>query len=693
MEAGTSTLGLGSCTAVCEPTQQYEVRHISTSKAHIVDENERIVEAVISTAHVDRLGTRIHPRGVQYDNFMRYGTVLFNHRQDFPIGRCLKITATDTELRALWQFANFSHKPAEEWGEIGKKVEDLWYLYKNGYLMSYSIGFLPLQVKGIDILKSELWEFSLVAIPANPFALALDEKAQRCFRAILRGSNPEEPNWKQFAQLFQQAVREEIRSIAQKDVAMMPTNESAIGEYNDNDVVETRAVKVNTKGRSHANALIEANKIDYDSDWEFTAEDGNRLLGPNGDDWEEYSKWFLGIEDNANEETKERYKYPYGKNGKVYRKGVIAAKQRSAQQGHTDVFAVASELLEKIDKKRENREDKRSVRLLPHLAARILGTPLLISDQKLEAILSVLGERLGLDEVPQTLTGFVPKTRNVPASLALAVIPVHGTLVQRSSGINALSQLTSYREIAQSFRAALQDPTVKAILLDIDSPGGEASGVFDLVDEIYKARGVKPVWAFINEMGTSAAYALASAADKVFAPRTALVGSIGVVAVHIDESKRDEKLGLKWTYIHAGEAKTEGNPHEPLSESARTNLQRMVDAVYDLFVKTVARNRGVTPEMVRATQAQTYMASVLGEHTWLIDGIMSEEECLRELEMLVQEAPRRDWTQAFVTKEELDSIASQVHELTQHVHRNTEHLARIARIIHKLHEVNYGTRD
>lgn len=108
------------------------------------------------------------------------------------------------------------------------------------------------------------------------------------------------------------------------------------------------AYKLNEKGVSNAEKLIKAGKVDKDSSWSFSAEDGNAILGDN--DWAEYSKWFLAVDPEATDETKAKYHYPYGKNGKVYRSGVIAVKQRAAQQGEDDVEKAASDLLDEIDK-------------------------------------------------------------------------------------------------------------------------------------------------------------------------------------------------------------------------------------------------------------------------------------------------------------------------------------------------------
>ncbi len=109
------------------------------------------------------------------------------------------------------------------------------------------------------------------------------------------------------------------------------------------------AIRLNPAGKEHAQQLIAAGKVDLESDWSFDAEDGNKLLGPNGDDWETFAKFHLGIREDTNPKTKEHYAYPFGKEGKVYRRGLIAAKQRAAQQGHSAILEAATDLLALID--------------------------------------------------------------------------------------------------------------------------------------------------------------------------------------------------------------------------------------------------------------------------------------------------------------------------------------------------------
>jgi capsid assembly protease len=247
--------------------------------------------------------------------------------------------------------------------------------------------------------------------------------------------------------------------------------------------------------------------------------------------------------------------------------------------------------------------------LLPHLAARLFGVPLAIHRPKLDVILSVLGARVGLADLAAPV-GYTPAARAPgPPSGKIAIIPIHGTLVRRTSGLEAESGLASYTGIAAQLDAALASPEVAAILLDIDSPGGESGGVFDLADRIRAASQVKPVWAVANDMAFSAAYALASAATRVFVARTGGVGSIGVIAMHVDQSVKDAKDGVRYTAVFAGERKNDLNPHEPISDEAHAVLKAEVDRVYDLFVETVARHRGLDADAVRATEAGLFFGS------------------------------------------------------------------------------------
>jgi signal peptide peptidase SppA len=246
---------------------------------------------------------------------------------------------------------------------------------------------------------------------------------------------------------------------------------------------------------------------------------------------------------------------------------------------------------------------------LVHLASRLYGTPLLIARAKLDTILAVLGPRVGLLHTELAVPITVPmQSEPMPSMPGIAVIPIHGTLVRRAVGLDAASGLTSYARIAADIDAALAAPEVAGILLEIDSPGGEAGGVFELGEQIRAASRIKPVWAHAGDSAFSAAYALACATQRVSLSATGGVGSIGVIALHIDQSVRNAQAGLSVTALTAGAHKNDGTPHAPLTPQATAALQAEIDRLYDLFVDHVAQMRGLDAEAVRATEAALFFS-------------------------------------------------------------------------------------
>lgn len=242
---------------------------------------------------------------------------------------------------------------------------------------------------------------------------------------------------------------------------------------------------------------------------------------------------------------------------------------------------------------------------LPHLASRLYGTPLLVARSKLDIILSVLGERIHWPE-PLAAIPLPPARAQTEAPPGIAVVPIHGTLVRRSLALDPASGLTSYAEIGAMLNAALADSTVAGILLDIDSPGGEAGGVFELARQIRAADAQKPVWAIASDSAYSAAYAIACSASRVYVTQTGGMGSIGVIAMHVDQSARDAQEGYRYTAITAGDQKNDFSPHLPLDKEASARLQSEVDRLYGIFVDHVAGMRQLEPRFVRSTQAGIY---------------------------------------------------------------------------------------
>lgn len=268
--------------------------------------------------------------------------------------------------------------------------------------------------------------------------------------------------------------------------------------------------------------------------------------------------------------------------------------------------------------------------VLPHLAARLFGVPLAIHRPKLDVIVSVLGARIGVTDHDAPLPSAPPLRAYGAHPPHIAVIPIHGTLVRRTVGLEASSGLTSYLALADQLDAALANPQVRAILLDVDSPGGESGGVFDLADRVRAATRTKPVWAVANDQAFSAAYALASAATRVFVARTGGAGSVGVIALHADHSVKDAKDGIRYTPVFAGARKNDLSPHEPITDAAHAILSREVERVFGLFVDTVAKHRGLSADQVRAWDAGLFFGAD-AVSAGLADAVASFDDALAQL--------------------------------------------------------------
>jgi signal peptide peptidase SppA len=284
----------------------------------------------------------------------------------------------------------------------------------------------------------------------------------------------------------------------------------------------------------------------------------------------------------------------------------------------------------------------------PFLAQQLFNRPLAISADKAQIIVAALADRLGIARIrlpDGRLRAFDgdggvmtidDRSDDDDDGLGygvisgIGIIEVRGTLVQRQLGLRPVSGMTGYNSIRQNFCMALEDETVRAIALDIDSPGGDVAGCFDLTDMIYLARGRKPIWALLDETAASAAYAIAAACDKVVVPRTGRAGSIGVIVLHVDLSKMLANEGIEVTVIQHGPRKSYGIETAPLSDPARRALQADVDAVGELFVSSIARYRGLSTARIRATEAAVYLGGA-GRAVGLVDLVASPAEAFAML--------------------------------------------------------------
>jgi signal peptide peptidase SppA len=273
---------------------------------------------------------------------------------------------------------------------------------------------------------------------------------------------------------------------------------------------------------------------------------------------------------------------------------------------------------------------------IPHVLAD-LTQPWAIIETKLQQIVEAAvrhdaGETLSAEEV-RAIVAAAPD-RGQPGATVLGyvgVLPLWGSIFPKANMMTENSGGTSLRKFALGFRQLVNDPAVKAIVLDVDSPGGATAGVPEMAAEIMAARGTKPIVAVANTVMASAAAWIAFSADRVVATLSADVGSIGVFYPHRDVSGQMKQQGVSVEYVSAGEGKTSRNSGGPLSDEARARIQQRVDEIYGSFVDSVARGRRVDPERVRNEwKAEVYSArEALGNG--MIDEIATLDEVIAGL--------------------------------------------------------------
>lgn len=274
----------------------------------------------------------------------------------------------------------------------------------------------------------------------------------------------------------------------------------------------------------------------------------------------------------------------------------------------------------------------------PLIAQRLFNTPLMVHPAKLDAIIAGLADRIGLGRYdapePWAFTSSAPQFNPENGLLMVgdvAVLNILGVLAHRGGLQADSSYILGYQTVARDFRTAMNDPAVRGIVLNMDTPGGEVAGAFDLAALIRGARGEKPIRAVAGDMAASAGYLIGSAADSIAVTQTGYLGSIGVVMRHVDFSQALSQEGIKVTHIFAGDSKTDGNPYEPLPEGVRSKFQAEIDGLYALFVDAVASQRGMKTEDVRATQAAVFRGEA-AVAVGLADRIATPDQVIAELQ-------------------------------------------------------------
>ena len=264
--------------------------------------------------------------------------------------------------------------------------------------------------------------------------------------------------------------------------------------------------------------------------------------------------------------------------------------------------------------------------------SRIKSEPWAITDEAMQSILEIAARE---NETPQAVAAKLGRklenTYDVENRNGVGVLTATGPLFRYANLFNDISGATSYDRLARDFATMVESPDVRSIVLNIDSPGGEANGVAEFADMIFAARDRKPIVAYVGGMGASAAYWLASAAGEIVVSETAMLGSIGTVLGIQDTSERDAKAGVKRTEIVSSQSPNKRV--DAFSEEGRAKLQARVDALSDVFIAKVARNRGVDADTVLQDfgQGDVFVGQAAVE-AGLADRIGSFEQVIAELQ-------------------------------------------------------------
>lgn len=202
---------------------------------------------------------------------------------------------------------------------------------------------------------------------------------------------------------------------------------------------------------------------------------------------------------------------------------------------------------------------------------------------------------------------------------SVAVVSIRGPLDHHNG-----YWLDCYDYITERIGDALAEPSVKAVIMCFDSPGGDASGVQEAYQTIREMKAIakKPIYAYSNEACYSAAYWLACAADAIWLPPTGGAGSVGVIAEAYDVSAHNAQHGIRIELVTTGAQKADGHAERPLTDEILKRIQSRVDKLGAVFFASVAASRGMKPEAVEALQAGCFMG-VDAVAAGLADGVAS----------------------------------------------------------------------
>lgn len=238
---------------------------------------------------------------------------------------------------------------------------------------------------------------------------------------------------------------------------------------------------------------------------------------------------------------------------------------------------------------------------------KLYGVPHLISETSFENIHRYLEKRnMGMMDFPPQMPEVEVETEVIGG---IGIIEIEGPLTYKSTGFEAICGGCSYEDIIEEAEELIEEG-VTTLVLNFDSGGGEAYGVFSMSDELRKLcneNNVKLV-AYVDGLCASAAYAIACVCDEVITNPYSEVGSIGVLICATDRSKALEMEGIKPVYIYAGDSKIPYADDGSFKPEFLDDLQMKVDSLYESFVGHVSKYTGLSSEAVKATEAKTFLA-------------------------------------------------------------------------------------
>lgn len=259
--------------------------------------------------------------------------------------------------------------------------------------------------------------------------------------------------------------------------------------------------------------------------------------------------------------------------------------------------------------------------------------PWLITEEYLRIIAAVASRSMdpeSIDALGARQGVRLMNTRTVQIRSGVAIVPVTGPIFRYANLFTEISGATSTEILARDFRMAVDDPLVKAIVLDINSPGGMASGINELGDMVFEARAEKRIVAYAGGQMASAAYWIGSAAHETVIDKTAMVGSIGAIMSIVDSRGKDERAGVRTIQIVSSQSPDKNV--DPSIDEGRAKYQKIVDDLAAVFIAAVARNREVTLDTVLRDFGQGgQMVGQKAVDAGLADRLGSLEQVVQEL--------------------------------------------------------------